>query len=188
MLRMVVPAGEYWIEETEEFINTKECVLELEHSLAAIARWESKWKKPFLDAGGIMKSDKPTKTPEEFYDYIKCMTINEPEDRRCYRSLTAVQIAAIAAYIQDPATASTFTEHQRRSFSSQKVTSELVYYWMTTLNIPFECDKWNFNRLLTLIRVCSLKSQKPKKRPMREVIDERKRLNAERQAKYNTRG
>lgn len=188
MLRMIVPAGEYWVEERQEFFYTRESVLELEHSLAAIARWESKWKKPFLDTGGIIKSDKPDKSPDEFYDYIRCMTINEPEDKRCYRSLTQIQIAAIAAYIQDPATATTFSRHESRRFSSQVVTAELVYYWMTTLNIPFECENWNFNRLLTLIRVCSIKSQKQKKKPMREVVSERKALNAERQAKYKTRG
>lgn len=188
MLRMIVPAGEYWFEDKQEFLYTKESLLILEHSLAAIAKWESKWKKPFLDTGGVMKSEKPDKSPEEFYDYIRCMTINEPEDNRCYRSLTQVQIAAIAAYIQDSATATTFRKNEQRSFSSQKITAEVVYYWMTSLNIPFECDKWNFNRLLTLIRVCSLKSQKPKKRPMREVVSERKALNEQRRAKYNTKG
>lgn len=185
---MVVPAGEFWLEDSQEFLYVKESVLELEHSLAAIAKWESKWKKRFLDTGGIMKSDKAEKSPEEFYDYIRYMTLNEPEDKNCYRCLTPVQLATIIAYIQDPATATTFSEAESRTFSYQRISAEVVYYWMTTLNIPFECDKWNFNRLLALIRVCSIKSQKPRKKPMRDVISERKALNAKRQAEFNTRG
>lgn len=185
---MVVPAGEFFNDETDEFFYTKESILELEHSLAAIARWESKWKKRFLDTGGLFKNEKVQKTPEEFFDYIRCMTLNEPEDKHCYRALTPIQLNVITAYINDTATATTFSDQEQRKFSSQQISAEIVYFWMTQLHIPFECENWNFNRLLALIRVCSIKSQKPKKRPQRDVITERKRLNAERQAKYNTRG
>ena len=41
--------------------------------------------------------------------------------------------------------------------------SELIYWYMSQLGIPFECDKWNLNRLLTLIRLAAAKqnNQKP---------------------------
>lgn len=188
MLRMTVQAGEFYDEAKNEFTYTKETVLELEHSLASVARWESKWKKPFLDAGGFVKDDTSKKTPEEFYDYLRCMTLNQIEDKNCYRSLTPLQLEVINHYIQDPATATTFSDKEQKKFSSQKITAEIIYYWMTELNIPFECDKWHLNRLLALIKVCFKKKEKPKKKPRGEAIAERKRLNAARQKQYNTRG
>ena len=43
-----------------------------------------------------------------------------------------------------------------------KITSEEIYYWMIESGVPFECEKWNINRLLTLIRICNIKNQPPK--------------------------
>lgn len=188
MLKLTVPAGEYFNEQTNEFHYTKESRLHLEHSLASVARWESKWKKPFLESSSPLLRDKYKKTPEEFYDYLRCMTVNQPEDPNCYRSLTPLQLQVISNYLKDPATASTFSDYEEKKFSSQIITSELIYFWMTTLNIPFSCEEWNLNRLLALIRVCSIKNGKPKKKPRRDMIEERKRLNQERRQQWNTRG
>ena len=51
MLQIIVPAteSELFDENTYEFITikTKEQVLQLEHSLISLSKWESKWCKPF---------------------------------------------------------------------------------------------------------------------------------------------
>ena len=68
-----VPAQEFFNNETETFLNLKETTFKIEHSLVAIAKWESKWHVAFLD-------DKVEKTDEMIIDYIKCMTISQNVD------------------------------------------------------------------------------------------------------------
>ena len=43
MLRITIPAEEFWDEVNEEFIYTKEQTVQLEHSLVSLSKWESKW-------------------------------------------------------------------------------------------------------------------------------------------------
>ena len=62
------------------------------------------------------------------------------------------------------------------------------YYWMTALTIPFECENWNFNQLLTLIRVCSIKNSPGKKMSQKEIMASNKSLNAMRRAKLGSKG
>ena len=59
---------------------------------------------------------------------------------------------------------------------------------MTALNIPFECEKWHFNRLLTLINVCSQKNAPPKKMSKDDVRRRYAELNAKRRAAMNSKG
>ena len=145
MLTITIPATEEFDEVKGEFVYTKEQTLQLEHSLISISKWESKWCKPFLAKGD--------KTFEETIDYIKCMTLNKNVDDEVYRCLTSDNVAAINEYIGAPMTATTFSGNEHGKKNGEQITSELVYYWMVALNIPFECEKWHINRLLTLIRV-----------------------------------
>lgn len=176
MLEITIPGAELWDEENQQFIYIKEQTLRLEHSLVSLSKWESKWCKPFLS-----KSDK---TLEETIDYIKCMTLTQNVDPIVYSCLTQDNITKINEYIQAPMTATTFMEDKNGRPSRETVTSELVYYWMIALQIPVEFQKWHLNRLLTLIRVCNVKNQPPKKMTKAE----RSKLNAARRKKLGTRG
>ena len=82
----------------------------------------------------------------------------------------------------------TFHNMKKSTASEPKVTAEIIYYWMICHGIPFECQKWHLNRLLTLINVCNAKSQKPQKIPRAEQIAYNKRLNAANKRRWNTRG
>lgn len=181
MLTITVPAAEYWDEIHEEFIYKKEQTLQLEHSLVSLSKWESKWNKAFLG--------KEPKTEEEILDYIRCMTITQNVDPEVYTRLSDENYSAINAYIEAPMTATVFRENKKRKKSNERVvTSELIYYWMFSYNIPVEFQKWHLNRLLALIRLCNDENTPPDKMGERERAELWAKVNAERKKKLNTRG
>lgn len=180
MLKITIPAGEQWDEINQVFINTKEQTLQLEHSLVSLSKWESKWCKAFLT--------KNEKTDEETIDYIKCMTITQNVDPNVYNCLTKENVEQIKKYIEAPMTATYFSEEHSGKSSREQVTSELIYYWMIALNIPFECQKWHLNRLLTLIRVCNIKNQPPKQMGKQELMRRNAAINEARRNKLNSKG
>jgi len=180
MLQITIPAVELWDERKQEFITTKEQTLQLEHSLVSLSKWESKWCKPFLS--------KQEKTFEETLDYIKCMTITPNVDPEVYNYLTNENIEEINNYINAPMTATYFSDDKTVKPSREQITAELIYYWMIALNIPFECQNWHLNRLLTLIKVCNIKNQPPKKISKKEIMRRNAALNAARRKRLNTKG
>ena len=181
MLRITIPGVEQWDEVKQEFVYTKEQTLSLEHSLVSVSKWEAKWHKPFLS-----KSDK---TIEETIDYVRCMTLTQNVDSQIYNYLTNDNISQVNQYIAEPMTATWIQEEKGKPTPMRKqITSELIYYWMITLNIPMECQKWHLNRLLMLIRVCNAENKPRKKRSNREILRDNARINAERRKRWNSKG
>lgn len=180
MLTIVIPETEEFDQETQTFISHKREILSLEHSLVSLSKWESRWKKPFL-------SD-TEKTPEETIDYIRCMTINNNVDPSVYRRLTNGMVQRINEYISDPMTATTFSEDKNQKKNREIVTSELIYYWMVALQIPFECQKWHLNRLITLIRVCNIKNSPSKKMSRTDIYRQNAALNEARRKMHGSKG
>lgn len=179
MLNIIIPELELFDERTSEFIYYGEENLQMEHSLVSISKWESKWNKPFLSS-----SDKSV---EEIIDYVRCMTVSREVDPEVFERLTEQNIKEINDYINAPMTATTFNDANQKG-SREIVTSEVIYYWMITLNIPFECQHWHLNRLLTLVKVCNVKNSPPKKMSRQEILERNKQLNAQRKQQMNTRG
>lgn len=180
MLQITIPAREQWDDLKQEFIVSKEQTLQLEHSLVSVSKWESKWNKPFL-------TNQP-KTREETIDYVRCMTITQNVEPEVYYNLTQKNLEDIFKYVDAPMTATTFSNNGSKKTSREITTSELIYYWMVALEIPFECQKWHLNRLITLIRVCNEKNQPPKKQSKRETMNQYAALNAARRAKLKSKG
>lgn len=180
MLQVTIPETEAFDEKTNTFIEVKETHLSLEHSLVSISKWESKWNKPFLS--------REEKSHEESVDYIKCMTLTQKVDPLVYMFIPSSVIAEVKEYIEAPMTATTIAKRVGGSPSREIITSELIYYWMITLGIPFECQKWHLNRLLMLIRVCDAKNQPKKKMSQAEVIARNRELNAARRSAMNSKG
>lgn len=182
MLRINVeiePEG--YDERTGEFIDPIYMPLDLEHSLVSVSKWESKWHKSFISSDN--------KTTEEVADYIKCMTINPNIDPNIYNYLSTENIDQINKYIEAPMTATYFYEDENiKGGRKETITSELVYYWMISLNIPFECQDWHLNKLLTLIRVCNVKNSPPKTMGKGDIARRNAALNAARRQKMNTKG
>lgn len=179
MLQITVPSNELYDDSNGIFIYTKEQTITLEHSLVSISKWESKWNTPFL-------SNKP-KTVEQELDYIKFMTITKNVDPIIYLLLTDENKKEIKEYINAPMTATTFVKDNSRG-NNRIMTSEIIYYWMISLGIPFECQKWHLNRLLTLIRVCNEENKPKKKMNSRDLGAQYSRLNAERRKRLNSKG
>ena len=180
MLTLVIKGDEYFDDETQSFVTTDSTTLELEHSLVSLSKWESKWCKPFLS--------KEDKTIEETIDYIKCMTITPNVDQQIYSHLSKENIEEINNYIAAPMTATTFYEEKKATNRKETITSELIYYWMIALTIPMECQHWHLNRLLTLVRVCNIKNEPPKKMSRREIMSRNAALNASRRKQFNSKG
>ena len=189
MITVHIERKELWDPISESFVYIGPDIpldLEMEHSLVSVSKWEQKYHKSY--------SNTEDKTLEETLDYLAMMVTNVKDaDPNWFRALTNADFDKINAYIEDPATATTISEDKENNHGNKKVkgkivTSELVYYWMTALNIPFECQYWHFNRLITLIKVCSIesnpdKNKKKTKFSTAEMQARRARMEAAR-AKY----
>lgn len=180
MLILTLPGRDLYDEVKEEFITQPPFTLELEHSLVSLSKWESKFRKPFLAPDD--------KTQEELYGYIECMILNPifPED--VIRRLNGKHMGEIRDYIESPETATTFGEMPKKTTRGEKVTAELIYYWLVVFNIPFEVERWHLNRLFALVRICNIKNQKPTKQSKAETVRKYRELNSQRKAQYGTSG
>lgn len=184
MLRITIPQKELYDDVKEQFVYIKQQDIKLENSLVSISKWEAKWEKPFLNT---------KRTTEETIDYIRCMCITQNVDDMIFQyGLTEDNIKDIEHYINRSMTATWFGNEKNKkksldSFVGRPITSELIYYWMIASGVPFECQKWNINRLITLIRVCQEESN-PKKMSRQEILERNRMINEQRKKQYNTRG
>jgi hypothetical protein len=193
MLTLHIHTQEGWDENKQQFIPPFDTTISLEHSLVSLSKWESKWHKPFIE-----NNTKSQKTQEEIIDYIKCMTITQNVNPIVYNLLTQENLKEINDYVGDTMTATWFNEYKGKDNKNtytpnrETITSELIYYWMIYYDIPFECQKWHLNRLLTLIRICSLKEQqnngKQSKMSKRDILSQNAALNKARRARYSSKG
>lgn len=190
MLELKIEAKEGWDASRNEFVSTKPTTICLEHSLVSLSKWEAKYKKPYLSSAD--------KTKEEILYYVKCMTITQNVDQNIYNLLGEKELKIINEYISDQMTATWFNDKKPEGAApvrqnKQTITSELIYYWMISYQIPFECQRWHLNRLLTLIRICNIEDAKQNgkhggKMSKRDILSQNRALNAARKQKYNTRG
>lgn len=179
MLELEIAGGELYDEIAEEFLTVKPTVLRLEHSLVSISKWESIWKEPFLT--------RKDKTESQTLSYLECMTVNQNVDPMVYKFITPKQMLLINDYIAEEKTATTFNERGGVP-NRQVITSELIYFWMAQYNIPFECQKWHLSRLLTLIRIASIKNAPEKKMSRNAILSQNRSLNEARRKAMRTKG
>lgn len=179
MLRIKI-SDEVFDEKSQEFIETNVKFVEFEHSLFSLSKWESKYEKPFLS--------KDSKTDEEFLDYVRFMCLTEDIDQTFLDSVINSHYQLISDYVSAKQSATWFNDREKAKPSSEQITSELIYYWMVALQIPFECQYWHLNRLMNLIKIANIKNAPPKKMSRAEAMAQQRKLNAERRAKYNTKG
>jgi len=180
MLTITVPGDEFFDEDSQEFLTRNDTTLELEHSLVSLSKWESEFEKPFINS--------KDKTPEEMFAYVKAMTLTPNVPEEVFRKLSNENIEAINHYIGAKMTATWFSDQPGAPRTREVITAELIYYWMTVFNIPFECETWHLNRLFTLIRICNIKQAKPKKMSRAEIAQRNRELNEQRRAQLGSKG
>jgi hypothetical protein len=180
MLTITIKGEEIYNEETAEFSTINDVVVDLEHSLVSLSKWESKHKKPFLTT--------EERTAEEIFDYIECMVLTPGITSEMLLRCDKDVLTEIQEYIDSSQSATTFYERPGRNGRGETITSELVYYWMFSCQIPIECETWHLNRLFTLIRVFNVKNSKQKKMPRHEIARRNQALNEQRRAALGTTG
>lgn len=183
MLKLKIPlSDERWDDDKEEFIAGEFCEISLEHSLVSISKWESKWCKSFINSKNL--------TDEELLDYIKCMTITQNVKPEIYGYITRENVQQIKEYIEAPMTATYYPDDKKNSNSRKIITSELIYYWMFSSGIPYECRKWHLNRLIALINVFGHENKAPdtKRMSKSEIMSRNAAINARNRARFNSKG
>ena len=177
MLCITIEKGELYDSKNNIFVPVPETKLQLEHSLISLTKWESKWHKPFLSS---------EKTKEEILDYIRCMVVGKEIDMSILKRLTSDDVKKIQQYIDDPMTATTIytvgQNKKKKSINKDVITNEVLYYYMASNQIPFECEKWHLNRLLTLLEVFAVKNDKDNKMSKRQTLQHNAKINAARRA------
>ena len=176
MKTITIPGQELHDPVTDIFYTTKDVTITIEHSLVSLSKWESKWKKPLLATKDM--------TRPMFEDYVRCMTVTQNVDPLVYKCLTTSQINEIQEYMADPMTATIVKSDKKTGGRNRFMTSELIYAYMAILRIPYECQKWHLNRLLTLIQVVSIEQEPKKKMSKADTMSRHRSLNAARRAKH----
>jgi len=180
MLTITVFQTESYDENSKEFVGSDGIELNLEHSLVSLSKWESIFEKPFLGS--------EAKTSEEVLGYIEAMTITPNSPAEILQKLNSENFEAINAYIDAKMSATWFSDSPGAPKTREVITSELIYYWMTVFQIPFEAQHWHLNRLFTLIRICNMKQEKPKKMSRAETAARNRTLNEQRKKQLKTKG
>jgi len=175
VLTITVRGAENWNSKTNQFEYGDDTVIHLEHSLVSLSKWEEIFKKPFLG--------KDERSDEEAIGYIIAMTVTENVPADVYSRLSAENMEAIGAYINDNRSATWFND-KKNSGGTQVLTSELLYAWMFMGGVDKSCETWHLSRLITLLRTIKLENEPKKKvRADSNQMSDRARINAERKAK-----
>lgn len=181
MLRIIIEGEELYDEKENLFVEPiNDVIVDLEHSLISLSKWESKYQKPFLSSS--------EKTDKEIVDYLEAMVITPNLDPDVFKRCSSDQIVQIQEYIDSSQSATTFGMMPEHQGPGEVITSELIYYWMVAFNIPFECQNWHLNRLFALIRICNIKNSKPRQMSRHEMAQRHHDLNRQRREALGTSG
>lgn len=158
----------------------REVVLVFEHSLLALSKWEGKTKKAFLTNA--------VKSNEELIDYFQDMLVSPEGAQDLVYVLDPEQLDSLTNYMNSSQTASTVPQEPIK-YNPEVTTSELIYYWLVGLKIPFHpVETWHISRLMMLVQITSFKQQPPKKQKNAEIMSKWREINEERKKKYHTEG
>lgn len=180
MLVLSIGDEEFFDESTSKFVKKPGIIVEFEHSLVSLSKWESKHEKPFLSGD--------EKTDDEILDYIRCMIISPGDSAEILSRMNQKDVDAVTTYIDSKQTATTFGNLPERKGRGETITNELIYYWLVAFEIEWEAQYWHLNRLFSLIKICNIKNSKPKPMSKSEIAARQRELNAQRRRETGSRG
>lgn len=157
----------------------EEVEVEFEHSLLALSKWESKHQTPFLSSA--------PKEQLQLFEYFECMIVTPGVDPNIVYAIAPEDLVLLEQYLEYKPTASSVPRTQVRN-NNEITTSELIYYWMVALKIPFVAESWNIHRLLMLVEIANFKQQPAKKQSTAEAVSKWKEQNAKNKARFGTDG
>lgn len=176
MLVIEVVTSESYDETTEQFVPGEKVRLELEHSLVSLSKWEEIHEKPFLSSA--------KRTDEETISYVKTMIVGEEPSPEVFYHLIKNHLGEIMTYVSAKKSGTHLTAQTPGSGRRETITAELIYYWMTEMNVDMSFQHWHLNKLFTYLRLHALKRTPAKKL----TLAERRALNEERRKAWNTTG
>ena len=95
--------------------------------------------------------------------------------------LTSLEYDAIRQYMNDVPTATVIPNKKKKAGDRKTIfTSEIIYGYMSILNIPYEWETKNINKLITLINTISSLQSPPEKMTREESMEEHRKLILER--------
>lgn len=173
MLVITVPGVESFDNDNEIFVRPNDEVLNLEHSLVSLSKWESRYEKPFLSDA--------EKTDDEIRGYVNAMSLTGDISPEVLYRLTNENFQAIYEYINAKMTATWFRETtQPRGYNHEVVTAEIIYHWIVALSIDWQVQNWHLNQLITLVKTINEKnkaaSDTKKKAPTSAQMEDRRQL------------
>lgn len=170
MFKITLGPYEAYDNVSNEFITYPEKEYVFNFNLVALDKWESKHRKRLLDNDEI--------TYTEYLDFFLCMC--ESEDLKV-NLLTNLEYDAIRRYMNDIPTATVIPNRKKNAGVRKTIfTSEIIYGYMSILNIPYEWETKNLNKLITLINTISSLQAPPEKMTREESIEEHRKLIMER--------
>lgn len=145
-----VPKQRLFNEQTRKFHTVNNTTLHLKHSLLSINKWEMITHRAFFYEPETLRNE------EDLREYVSCMCLDQKVDPYVYYALTPKDFQTIETYMEAKMTASLISSDDKKQ-KPERITSEVIYFYMTQLNIWKDCEKWHINRLLTLIEVSNIK-------------------------------
>ena len=181
MISITIAGNEFYDGAKGEFVMYEPTVIEFEHSLVSLSKWESKFGKPFL-------LDGDEKTEEEIKGYFEAMVVSGNFTPDIFQRMTQQNYMDLNEYIKSTQSATTFFDTGPRRGLKEVITSEVIYFWMVTANIPPAYEVWHLNRLFNLIRIYGIKNSKDKKMAPRDAAAQQRAMNEQRKKELGTTG
>lgn len=177
MKKLKLEDKEFYDDNNECFITAKGGTYKFENSLRSLAKWESKYHRPFLV--------NDSKTVDELRYFCWCMCLDDSLDPRL---IGDEELVVLTDYMKERPTATVLRDDPTEKRSSTFVTSETLYAKMAESGVSFECDTWNLIRLSTLLRTISEDSKPKRKMSQREIINQNREINSKRRAQLDSKG
>jgi hypothetical protein len=158
-------------------------VLQFEHSLLSLSKWEEKFNKAFLG--------RDQKTNEEMLDYYRMMLLSPEDSGDLVYTLSPTDYDTITKYINSTPgpTSPPPPDPDAPRHTGELVTADIIYMRMTLLRIPWQpAETWHVNRLMLQIALVADAQKPPKKESKTGLLQKWSDMNERNKAFFKSNG